>query len=175
MPVLTKFLTNEYGGAGAWSLSFMLSVIVLAGLSIDGSNGIRAKEHLQTAADIAAHAGVVALAKGEDPATIRSTVASAAGWNLPTETYGDVLGDTTANVTLGVFEDGSFITADAEDQDTILVTLSMNQARGNPVRAFLLNFIGMDSWDVVASSLATYQQTELCSSSDGIYARGEVT
>lgn len=172
---LTQFLTSEHGGAGAWGLTFMLSVIVLAGLSIDGSNGIRAKEQLQTTADVAAHAGVVALAKGENAANIRTAVASATGWNLPSETYGDVLGDPTENVKLGVFQDGSFAKANVPDQDTVLVTLSMSKSRGNPVRAFLLNFIGRDSWDVVATSLATYQRTELCNSSDGIFARGLVS
>ena len=152
----------------------MLSVIVLAGLSIDGSNGIRAKEQLQTAADIAAHAGIVALANGEDAASIRSVVASAAGWNMPSETYGDLLGDATENVRLGVFSDGSFVSGDSQSPDTVQVRLSMNKSRGNPVRAFLLNFVGMDSWDVVASSLATYQQSELCSGNDGVFAWGAV-
>ena len=152
----------------------MLSVILLAGLSIDGSNGIRAKEQLQTAADIAAHAGVVALAKGEDAASIRSAVANAVAWNMPAETYGNVLGDATANVALGEFTNGSFATGDIQERDTVVVRLSMDKANGNPVRAFLLNFLGMDSWDVVASSLATYQRTELCSSNNGIYARGAV-
>ena len=57
----------------------MLSVIALAGLSIDGSNGLRAKEQLRTAADVAAHAGAVAMAKGADEDEIRTAVNTGGG------------------------------------------------------------------------------------------------
>ena len=171
---IREFARNETGGAGVWSIGFLISVIVLAGLSIDGTNSMRAKEHLQSTADIAAHSGVVALAKGGSESEIRTAVSNSVSRNMPADLYGDVVGNTAVNVEIGTFDSETFSPSSTGLEDAVRVTLEMSSARGNPVGTFLLNFIGRDSWNVVAGSTSVFLKTKQCNGNDGIYAHGPV-
>ena len=50
----TEFSRSEKGAAGAWSLFIFMVCAVAAGVSIDGTNGMRAKEHLRSTAEVGA-------------------------------------------------------------------------------------------------------------------------
>lgn len=167
------YVHSEFGGATGWSLFIFAAIAVVAGLAIDGSNGMRAQEHLKSTADIAAHTGVVELAGGASDLEIQRAAETMAQVNMPVAIYGDVVGDTETNVLVGHYDGVSFSEGDTP-RNAVRVDLSMSEASGNPVRTFLLGFIGQDSWDVNVSSLITYDDTGLCDGNDGIYAHGEV-
>lgn len=169
----THFSKSEFGGATGWSLFIFAAIAVTAGVAIDGTNGMRAKEHLQSTADIAAHAGAIELASDATDAEISTAAETTAQVNMPVDIFGDVVGDAFVNVQVGHY-DGSTFTRGASDRNAVKVDLAMTEAKGNPVETFLLGFIGMDSWDINASSLITFDDTRLCDGNDGIYAHGEV-
>ncbi len=110
---LRDFAASEFGGATGWSLYIFAAVAVAAGLSIDGSNGMRAKEHLQSTADIAAHTGAVRLAEGASDFEIRQAAEAIAQLNMPVSAFGNVVGDAATNVHIGHY-DGSTFTAGQE-------------------------------------------------------------
>lgn len=171
--MIRQFSISESGGATGWGLFILACIIVVAGLAIDGTNGMRAKEHLQSTADIAAHAGAVELANGSANAKIGETAKDIAQLNMPVDSFGDVVGDAQVSVQVGHF-DGTNFSAGVHTRNAVRVDLEMTESSGNPVETFLLGLVGHSSWDVRASSMVSYDDTGLCDSNDGIYAHGTV-
>ncbi|NDR55912.1 Tad domain-containing protein [Aliiruegeria sabulilitoris] len=170
----TDFSRSEEGSAGAWSLLVFLVCAVAAGVSVDGTNGVRAKEHLQSTADMAAHAGLMELINGGTDSSIRNAVSANVQTNMPTSNYGNVLGDTSTYVSVGHFADGTLASSLVEDDNAVSVELHMSSSFGNAVKTFLLGFVGLDSMDVIATSTAVMEQSDTCIGYDGIYAHGQI-
>ena len=171
---LRSLISEEDGSAGAWSLFVFLICAVVAGVAIDGTNGIRAREHLQTTADIAAHAGVVELYNGGSESDIRQSVADSVEANMPKNLFGDALGSATDTVVIGQYNNGVVSESGSGEDDAVLVSLGRTSALGNAVPTFLLNFIGLEAWDIIATSAVTVGDIDSCAGNDGIYVQGEI-
>lgn len=157
-----------------WSIFIFLVCAMTAGIAIDGSNALRAKEHLQVTADIAAHAGLVELTKGGDRAAIESAVSDSVESNLPRGIFGGTLGDPSGSVTIGHYSDGQVDTSGASDENAVGVELSFSDSLGSEVRTLVLGVFGFESWNVEAMSVAAMDEFNECAGNDGIYAAGEI-
>lgn len=168
-----RFLSREDGGLSILAL-FMLAVsCMVLGLAIDVTNVHRQKEFITVAADAAAQAGVIALAQEKPASEIRSIALAAAETNAPAGLVGPTtLGDSDVRL---VRFDPKTRTLIAGTPNAVAVTLHRDSSVGNPVATGLLRFAGVKSFEVTVESVAYYGQPGTCTSSDGIYAKGEVT
>ncbi len=81
--IMSKFSRDESGTGTVFSIFGIGMLIMIGGIAIDGSNFWRNEQMLQKTADVAAHAGVVALANGNDNTTARDNAASFVDYNMP--------------------------------------------------------------------------------------------
>ncbi|SDI38184.1 TadE/TadG family type IV pilus assembly protein [Aliiruegeria lutimaris] len=169
-----RLAVEEDGSAGVWSLFVFLICVVVAGLAIDGTNGLRAREQLQTTADIAAHAGVVELYNGGSDQEVRERVAEIVEANMPVGLFGNSLGTSSATITIGTYENGVVSQGLTSMNDAVYVSLGRTSRLGNAVPTFLLDFVGMDSWNIIANSAAHFGEIDSCAGNDGIYVQGEI-
>ncbi|WP_165354719.1 TadE/TadG family type IV pilus assembly protein [Tropicimonas sp. IMCC6043] len=172
--LIHKFLRSDGAAAGIWSIFVFLACAVVAGLAVDGTNALRAREQLQSTADIAAHAGIVELAKGGSRNDIRAAVAASVESNMPRDLFGNPIGASTDAIAIGSYEDGKLVTSSTGDDDTVALTLIRAPSLGNAVPTFLLKLVGLNSWTIVANSAATFGASEDCAANDGIFARGGI-
>ena len=91
-----NFCQDEGGAAGIWSMFIFVACAIVAGLAVDGTNAMRAREHLQATADIASHAGLIALIRGGDETEIRSAVARSVETNMPKSIFGTTIGSSAS-------------------------------------------------------------------------------
>lgn len=154
-----------------WAL-WVTAFIALGGLAVDTAKAWRMKAMMQATADAAAHAGSVAMWKGEDGVAAVRTYVDA---NLPASKFGDVLND--ADIQYGVWDPETqvFTLQDSSDgADSIRVSLHRVAARGNAERTTLLRVLGIDNWQIEVSSAARYFDSIDECLRNGIVARGEI-
>ncbi|NNL18505.1 MAG: hypothetical protein HKP37_07175, partial [Boseongicola sp.] len=83
------------------NLYFLLTLAIFGGIAIDMASLISARNQLQTASDVAAHAAMVSLRNGSTVAEAKEKALDYAKANMPTGRYGDVLRE--ENVHFGVY------------------------------------------------------------------------
>lgn len=167
------FLSQEHGGLTAFTMFLLVVLCMFLGLAIDVTNVHRQKEFITVAADMAAHAGVIALAEKKEPAEVQAIALQVAETNAPTS----LIGETTlgaSDVKLVRF-DPKTRTLVAGEPNAVQVTLHRDTSVGNPVNTSLLRFAGVNSFEFTVASVAYYGKPGTCTSSDGIYAKGAVT
>lgn len=155
---VVSFRAEEDGGATAWGLLLLVSMALLGGLAVDVSNVMTERTNLQVAADSAAHA---ALLKREFGSSNEAVAAAQANMerNLPAQAFGTTL--RAEDVVFGRWDDETRqFTPEMSSRSAVKVTARMQEATGNPVKVFLLQFAGLDTWDVVADAVyVTYHPT----------------
>jgi Flp pilus assembly protein TadG len=167
------FIRDEQGGMTALSLFGFVVCCMFAGLAIDVTNLHRQKELITVAADAAAQAGVIALSENMATADIQSIALTAAETNAPV----DWVGKTTvgaSDVQLVRFNPKTR-TLEAGTPNAVQVTLHRDSSVANPVATGLLRFAGVNSFEVQVTSVAYFGKPGNCTSTDGIYAKGQVT
>jgi Flp pilus assembly protein TadG len=167
------FLSNEHGAMTAFAMFGILTCCMVAGLAVDVVNLHRQKEDLTIATDAAAQAGIIALAQKKTEADVKAAALAAAEQNSPTSLVG--------KTTLGA-SDVQLVRFDPQTRtlvpgtpNAVKVTLHRDQAVENPVRTGFLRIAGFDQFEFQVESVAYFGQPKNCSSSDGIYAKGEIT
>ena len=181
-PKASSFAREEHGGGTAFALFWVMTCLLLAGLAVDGTNAWRNQQVLQQTADVAAHAGVVNLAKGEGEGVVLNSAIDAIQLNMKTSRWGNVLHDTSTDVVLLNYDAASNSISTSGIPNAVGVVLQRSQLTGNPVNTFLLKIaklassgtVDLSSWDVRVASVATLTATRACSSSDGIFAQNQV-
>ena len=170
---LRTFAAQEGGGMTVFALFSFVIVVMIAGLAIDVTNAHRQKELITVAADAAAQAGVVALAEEMTPAEVQAIALAAVERNAPTS----LVGRTNSGVS-----DVALVRYDPKSRtfvpgtpNAVMVTLHRDSTVDNPVATGLLRFAGVNAFDISVHSVAYYGKPGTCTSSDGIYAKGEVT
>lgn len=172
-PTIAAFASNDEGGMSVFSLFGLTVCCMIGGLAIDVSNLHREKERLTLAADASAQAGIVALAQKKTALEVKSLALAAAEQNAPEALVGKIYNG-VQDVELVRF-DPKTRTLVSGTPNAVKVTLRRDETVGNPVGTGLLRFAGVDSFEVTATSVAYYGQPGQCTSSDGIYAKGEIT
>ncbi|MEZ5796383.1 MAG: TadG family pilus assembly protein [Paracoccaceae bacterium] len=158
LPLLRNFLRNEDGAGTAYSLLTLAAMAMLGGYAIDVSNVMTARTNLQVTADAAAHAALLKrdTANAEDAKLAALAMAEK---NLPSQDHGVTL--TTSDIVFGDWNEVTrTFTPRASSRSAVQVTARQTSANTNPVPVFLLQFVGMDSWDVInKATYVTYHPT----------------
>lgn len=153
-----RFLRSEQGGATAFSLLLMIAILTVGGYAVDVQNVMTARTKLQTAADSAAHAALLAR-ETRTAAEAKQVAVDVAMLNMPTGIYGSTL--TPDDVEFGQWDatTRSFI-PDPDADDAVRVTAWRTTERSNSVGTYLLRMVGNDSWNIVVESVyVTYHPT----------------
>jgi Flp pilus assembly protein TadG len=132
---------------------FLVVIFAFAAFSIDIGYIVVANADLQNAADAAAMSGAGHLRKGPDQA--RASAIALAANNSSTNDHVVIA---ESDIELGTWDADSatftlLAAADESKADTVRVTCSRTQARGNPIRLFFAPILGSKNADV--SSRAT--------------------
>lgn len=172
---LASRLRDESGAGTVFSLFMVILFIMLAGVAVDSSNAWRNQTLINATADSAAHAGAVALALGGTDEDVRDRAVAAARANMPTERYGDVIGDRVRDIAVIEYDPATNTVSAAGRRNAVAVAFDQTNGNGNPVGTFMLGIVGLDSWNVSGTSVAVYDRSTECNASDGIYAQDEVT
>lgn len=175
MRELARFWRDERGVGTVLALYGLLASLILTGLAIDTANAWRTREQLQVAADAAAHAGAVALARGADPEGARAATVAATELNLPKALHGRVIGDPYEDVRPLHYDAGANRLGADGEVNAVSILVQRSRANGNPVGTLLLKLAGHEYWDVAAGSVAAVVPTRRCNAAEGAYARGTVT
>lgn len=167
------FIADERGAMTVFALFGIVVTAMLVGLAIDVTNLHRQKERITVAADAAAHAGVVALALKKTKSEIETAALAAVESNAPLDYVGQTIRG-ISDIHLVRF-DPRTRTLVPGTPNAVRVTLRRDSSVNNPVKTGLLRIAGVDNFEVTVESVAYYGRPGMCTSSDGIYAKGQVT
>ena len=174
---LHRMLRHEDGGATVLGVFALMLTVILVGFAIDASNLYRHQTMMRLAADAAAHAGVVVLARGGTAEEAEAAAADMLEVNLPVRRFGRLVANPATDLRALAFDPVSGELA-ALDRDipanAILVRLQRSAAVKNPVPTYVLRLVGLDNWTTGAVGVAVLVTTRRCPNSDGFFARGEV-
>ncbi len=152
---LTRFEPlDEDGGITVLSILLFIVMLAVAGLAIDVSYALQQRAQLQIAADSAGHAALYwrwRESTGEivDPAAEAQAVAMA---NMGGGALGDILA--TSEVEFGDWDNiARTFTPDPTEFTAVRVTTRRNQTNANAVKSMLMNFVGVDAFDMSAVSV----------------------
>lgn len=172
--LLTRFGRDESGAGTAFALFWSTMLLMFIGLAVDTGHAWREREILQTAADVAAHAGAAALARGESPQAAAAAAAAAFTLNAPSERHGAVLARPGQEIRVLHYAPGSGRLSTEAHPNTVTVRLARSTAADNALPTYLLRLVGLASFDLAAQSTATLTATQRCDAGNGIYARGTI-
>src|SRR5688572_25237607 len=134
---------HESGSAAILVAPMMLVVVGAAALGVDTMNAFTMQEHLRTAAQAAATAAVFEL---PDENAARETALRLGAKNIPEMAGGTVIADD--EVEFGHWHADTRIfepSPDTESVNAIRVTASLTGTKGNPLRTWFGQVIGVDS------------------------------
>ncbi len=144
---------SEDGGLTIFGLYIFVSMLILGGVAIDMANLMAARTQLQVATDIAAHTALY----NRDTKTAddsRAAALTAVTNVMPVSQYGTVL--TAADITFGTYDRQTQVfTANNTSRSAVLINTNRLAANSNAVTNFLLQFVGIRSWDLRVQSLFT--------------------
>ncbi len=167
---LGRFARREEGALTAFGLYVLLGGMIFGGLALDVGYAYRTRTALQTAADAAAHAALY-VRQDEDLDTARAAAVRIVEGSLPPGSYGKVL--LPEDVNFGRWDrDAQVFTIDNTSRDAVVINTGQLAERHNAARAFLLNFVGISSWDVV--SMAVFETYNPACLREGFVAEGRV-
>jgi Flp pilus assembly protein TadG len=177
---LRRLVREESGTVTALSLGLICCTLLLGGLAIDTGNAWRHREMMKMAADVASHAGVVALAKGESPKMAFEAADAAVIWNAPKRSAAKealakaahMTGIASKEITLMHYDDASGTLTLDGPVNAVRVRMTRSEITNNPVPTFLLKLVGVPFFDVSAGSISAILETRRCSNSEGLFARG---
>ncbi len=142
---------SEGGWVTTFTLVLLIALLGLTGFAVDVSNVMRERTLLQTTADSAAH-GAILFRRTLNEADAKNRAITIATQNMPVAAFGNVLN--TANVEFGTWNAATRVfTPQAGATEAVRVTTQRRGANGNAVPVFLLQFAGLDVWDVAAVSV----------------------
>ncbi len=152
------FAKEDCGGLTAFSLFFLVAIIMVGGFAIDVTNVMTARTRLQIAADTAAHAALLAREDETESEAIAAGLAMAAK-NMPDDIYGNILA--ADEVSFGVWDADTWaFSPQPGAKDAVRVKPKQTELTENGVSTYLLHFVGLDFWNLrVESVFTTYHPT----------------
>ena len=172
------FLQDEGGAATGFGLIMMVLLLMFAGLAIDAAQFNAARTQLQTAADSAAHAALVARIRDrQDEGDAKNVALELVEANMPKGRFGQTV--TADDIEFGSWNPDPdspyehwFEPNNTALPDAARVIAWRNEGRLNAVRTFLLRLVGVDELAAATPSVfATYQPICL---REGMVAEGKV-
>ncbi len=145
------FLRSETGGSTTFALGLVVGSMMMAGLALDVSYAYKSRNELQMAADAAAHAALYAR-QTKSASAAKTAAIDVANGILPTSSYGNTL--QSSDITFGTWDFAAQVfTPDANSTDGVMVSTKRFQSSGNSVSTFMLNFVGIEEFDVRADAV----------------------
>ena len=154
----TPFSRREDGSITVYALFLTVACIIAGGLGLDVMSAMATRTKLQTAADSAAHAALVAREYHDASKSIQIAKGIVISTFNP-DVYGDLIMD--SDIVFGTWDASAKVfTADPTSDDAVLVNTQQIAARANPLGTFFLRFIGRYDLDVLRQSVfETYRPT----------------
>lgn len=162
---------EESGAISLLNMYLVLTLAILGGIGIDMANLISARNHLQVAADVAAHAAIASYKNGDTPAEARAKALKYAQANMPSGGYGTVL--EADDIYFGAFyrTTTEFQKNDKWVEASMVVTSRLSE-NANPVSSLLLRLAGFNTFDVRSEAVFINGDTPCVGA--GFYAEGRV-
>lgn len=156
--MLKRHRQAEDGGITVLALFIFITVCALLGIALDVANAYRLRTRLQLASDAGGHA---ALYERADKLA-SATMAKQAGVNVAASNLGENALNSVVRVEDVVFGDWNpatrTFTPRADSKAAVRVTATRSDSRRNPVSTMLLNFVGLDYWNISTHTvLETYK------------------
>ena len=158
-----RFLSDTSASVTIWALFNLVLVLFFAGLALDINNAVRSRTQLQGAADAAAHAALYARMKNGDTTGAAAAGIKIAEANMPTSLFGEVLA--TADVEFGNWERTSRSFTPGAGDTAVRVTTRRLDARGNSVGTFLMELLGVATFELNTSSVWDFEDG-ICATND---------
>lgn len=172
---LRRFWRDEMGAGTAFSVFLLVTCAALGGIALDFSNAWRHREMLKTTADVAAQAGVIALARGEAALAAQARALAALQFNTPEALYGRIVVDAAQDVVALHYDaDANRLSPDGP-VNAVSVLVRRTGLLDNAVPTYLLRLVGRRDWEIGGASVAALVPTRRCNAADGIFAAGPVT
>ena len=177
---LRRWVADDSGMSTTLGITIILVMLMTAGASIDISNLYRTRTLLQISADTTTHGAMVALARGEDPGTLRSRARDLVMMNLPDQDENRLIADPAVDLQTLHYDPASgkltrIRQADNLATNAVLLRLQRSEIAGNALPTFLMGMVGRDSWSLATTSVAALIPTRRCSNAEGLVAHGAVT
>lgn len=168
---LRQFRTDEHGVMTVFGIFLLLITLIIGGLALDVANAMRARTHLQVAADSAAHAALMLSQEMTSQTAAKLAAVEIARGSMPTSTFGNVI--RVDDITFGVWDETTRqFTATPGTNAAVRVDAAQIEERLNSVGTYFLKFAGFDQWNIVRQSVfETYIPTCF---REGFVAQGEV-
>ena len=148
---IRSFLADTSGGSLPFALALTMGSFMVGGLALDLSYAYKSRHELQIAADAAAHAALY-VRQSHDAATAKKRALQIAYGTLPPSSYGKTLSD--ADILFGHWDFASqTFKPDPTSTEAVLVSTKRFESHGNPVQTMMLNFIGVEEFNVRADAV----------------------
>ena len=149
---ISKFTRKEDGAVTAFGLFLTVAALCVGGLGLDYANGVLVRTHLQTAADSAAHAALIARDLNEDPNEAKAVAILVAQTTMPPARFGDTINED--DIQFGDWDAATQVfTPDALARNAVQVRTERLASRSNSVGTLFMQFIGINSLDVRSVSV----------------------
>ncbi len=148
---LKNFIHEEDGTATILAIFFCFIVLVMGGMAVDFQKRQADSQHLQNAADSAAHAALLARQSvSESEAKVKGL--AVLDKMLPRRNMRASIG--SVDFTFGAWDyDNRSFTSSPGSTKAVRVYSGMTEARGNATPNLLLSMIGFDNFNVAAESI----------------------
>jgi hypothetical protein len=179
---LARLARDEDGTGSVLPLLMLTLLLGVAGFGIDTANLWRTGEIMRATADAAAHAGAVALARGNDPVDALVRAEQAIGLNMDPAVFAPDPGTPRSDlVRLWHFDATSGTLSEDGPLNAVSVQLRRGPGDGNAVPTYLMGLIGLPQVTSTTTAVVALTPSSRCANGSGLFARqdlvldGEVT
>jgi hypothetical protein len=175
-----QFMRSEDGAATVYAMFVFALAAMLGGLAIDSVNASRGRAQLAVIADIASHAGVVALAQDASLRVVQNAVSDIVKRNGAEALLHDPLapngGPEVGNAVQILHYDAESnrvqaITSSGSLPNAIAVMVRYDEANGNALPTIFLHMLGIASWDLGHDAVTALMKPSNCSAGDTVLSR----
>ena len=171
-----RFCRDEAGSGSVLPMFILVGMLVGAGFSIDTGNLWHNGEVMRATADVAAHAGAVALSRGNDASDAVAAAELAIGWNMDPEIFDAEPGKPRSHLARAWHYDAqSGQLSDEGAANAVSVQIRRGPQDGNALPMYLLHLFGLPEWETSATAVVALTPTERCSNAGGLFARDVLT
>ena len=156
---------DERGVGSVAGLFIFFLMLLVGGLAIDYTNGVRTRAQLQVVADSAVLAAAKQLSEG--PAAVRAAALEHVQLYGPNLLMED-------DIHVGLWDDGTFTKTNADGANAVVINTRRSDRNSNPLPTHLLFLVGIDKFELNAPAIAARLRTQAGCSGGGYFARGAV-
>ena len=151
LPSLPTFIKEEDGVATVHGIYWLVAMLLLSGVALDGANGWRIKAQVRAATDAASLAAARHL---DDVDAARTAAVDVAAMNLPSALHGTVIGP--QDVAFGHYDGATGLFVLDEANPTAVKVVGVRSAdRGNGIDTYLLGMVSQTNFELNTLSIAS--------------------